>query len=104
MTRYEAIGCGIYEVDPATKLGDPAGREAVACTEFTASTKVQFALATRVAAALNGSEALLDTLKAIAQFQRDKCENADAEMLFMLLDIKVEMARAAIKAAEGVTG
>lgn len=43
---------------------------------------------------------LLDALKLIAQMQRDKCENADAETLFMILDNKVSIARAATAKAE----
>ncbi len=39
---------------------------------------------------------VVSTLEQIAQFQRDKCENAGAEMLFMLLDNKVCAAVAAL--------
>ncbi|MCH8211419.1 MAG: hypothetical protein IIB99_08600, partial [Planctomycetes bacterium] len=35
-------------------------------------------------------------LEKISQWQRDKCENASAEMLFMLLDNKVGIASAAL--------
>ena len=39
---------------------------------------------------------VVSTLEQIAQFQRDKCENAGAEILFMLLDNKVCAAVAAL--------
>ena len=39
-------------------------------------------------------------LKAIAQLQRDKCETANAEMLFILLDNKVGIATAALAKIE----
>ncbi len=39
---------------------------------------------------------VVSTLEQIAQFQRDKCENAGAEILFMLLDNKVCTAVAAL--------
>ena len=41
-------------------------------------------------------ESLRDALEKVAQLQRDKCENASAEMLFMLLDNKVDIACAAL--------
>jgi hypothetical protein len=44
---------------------------------------------------------MLTALRKIAQIQRDKCECADAEMLFMILDNKVDIALAAIAKAEG---
>jgi len=43
---------------------------------------------------------LVGALKRIAQFQRDKCENANAETLFMLLDNKVDIACAALARAK----
>ncbi len=39
---------------------------------------------------------LVEALKNIAQIQQDKCENASAEMLFMLLNNKVGIALAAL--------
>ena len=42
---------------------------------------------------------LVGALEKIAQIQRDKCENAGAEMLFMLLDNKVDIALAALAKA-----
>ena len=42
---------------------------------------------------------LLATLKKIAELQDDKCQTASAEMLYMLLDMKVGIARAAIEKA-----
>lgn len=42
---------------------------------------------------------MLEALEKIAQWQRGKCEHADAETLFMLLDNKVSIARAAIRKA-----
>lgn len=53
--------------------------------------------------AVNAHEALVEALKKIAEFQRDKCERAPQMMLFALLDIKVETARAALALA-GATG
>ena len=53
---------------------------------------------TRAATPVN--TALLEALEQIAQIQRDKCENANAETLFMLLDNKVDIARAAIASAK----
>ena len=44
---------------------------------------------------------LLAALDNIAQWQREKCELADAEILFALLDIKVGIALAAIAKARG---
>ena len=70
--RYEAIGCGIYEVDPTTKPGDP--RNPVACTgddiendplepgEYAMIVGEQLAMATRIAVSLNGSEELVAAL------------------------------------------
>lgn len=40
---------------------------------------------------------LVKALKEISHFQRTKCENASAEMLFMILDNKVGIALAALK-------
>jgi len=42
---------------------------------------------------------LLAALVKVAQWQREECEMADAEMLFMLLDNKIDIARAAIAKA-----
>ena len=53
--RYEAIGCGVYEVDPTAKPGDPDERHPRAVCRYSA-------LATRIADALNGSEALVTIL------------------------------------------
>ena len=52
----------------------------------------------RVAALEARVEELTGALEKIAQIQRDKCENASAEILFMLLDNKVGIARAALSA------
>ncbi|KKM20739.1 hypothetical protein LCGC14_1642430 [marine sediment metagenome] len=69
--RYEAIGCGVYEVDPIAKPGEATERRPIACAgddldntdpRFGAANQ-QFALATRIADALNGSEALVETLR-----------------------------------------
>jgi hypothetical protein len=51
--------------------------------------------------ACNAHDDLLAALKQIAQINREKCEWADAGTLFMVLDNKVEIARAAIAKAEG---
>lgn len=53
MTRYEAIGCGVYELDPSGKPEDPRDPIADANED----------MALRIADALNGSEALLEALK-----------------------------------------
>lgn len=45
------------------------------------------------------NEGLVKALEKVAQIQRDKCENASAEMLFILLDNKVGIARAALDEA-----
>jgi hypothetical protein len=45
------------------------------------------------------NEGLVKALENIAQIQRDKCENASAEMLFILLDNKVGIANAALAEA-----
>lgn len=44
------------------------------------------------------TQALADALEKIAELQNDKCEHASAEMLFAILDIKVDIARAALAA------
>ena len=54
--RYEAIGFDVYEIGPPVKPGVPDE-----CKPFIWT--VDPALARRVAAALNGSEELLDALK-----------------------------------------
>ena len=53
--RYEAIGCGVYEVDPTAAPGDPDERRPIAHTQHTF-------MAPRIAASLNGSEALVEAL------------------------------------------
>ena len=45
------------------------------------------------------NEELVTALEKIAQLQQDKCENASAEMLFILLDNKVDIARAVLAKA-----
>ncbi len=80
--RYEAIGCGVYIVDPSAKPGDPDERHAVACTgddiedpdeEFAGLE--QLALAIRIAASLNGSADLIEALN----IELDYWDNAAAE-------------------------
>ncbi len=67
--RYEAIGAGIYELDPTAAPGDPDERERVAFVvpkyHANMSVEEQAAFATRIAAALNGNEALVDALKGV---------------------------------------
>ena len=43
---------------------------------------------------------LVTALELISQIQRDKCETASAEMLFILLDNKVDIANAALAKAK----
>ena len=47
---------------------------------------------------LAANAALATALQEISHLQRDKCENASAEILFMLLDNKVDIALSALKA------
>ncbi len=65
-------------------------------------TENEVAAARMMNALMDENAELLEALERIAQIERDKCENADAEMLFMLLDNKVEIAIAAIAKAKGM--
>ena len=49
--------------------------------------------------AANTYDTLMTALEQIAQIQRDKCEHANAEILYVLLDNKVGIAEAAIAKA-----
>ncbi|KKM20743.1 hypothetical protein LCGC14_1642470 [marine sediment metagenome] len=80
--RYEAIGCGVYEVNPTAKPDDPEERMPVACTgddvldgmgriPSDALIAAQSALATRIAAALNSSEALVAAASELADWAED---------------------------------
>jgi hypothetical protein len=91
--------------DQAAKLvtAVEALRERVAELEGDNETAIkwqQFYMKRAEAAAAINKE-LVVALEQIAQIQRDKCENASAEMLFMLLDNKVGIASTALAKARG---
>ena len=93
MRLLEAGDCGTLAIDVAT------GRQLLAEQIGKATGEINALLAERGRLRTINTE-LVEALERIAQLQRDKCENAGAEMLFILLDNKVDIARAALAKAK----
>ncbi len=101
MTRYKADGYGIYIVDPTAKPGDPDERQPVilVCCENIEETGP---FATRIAASLNGSEAVLEALtELVTEIEGTPEHGIDADDSNCPVCFARQKARTAITTATG---